>query len=155
MNSSLLLSSNKGTYALILYLKSENIVKVGQLGEFKFPRGYYVYIGSAFGPGGLKARLKHHLHVSAKPRWHIDYLKELATIKESWISESKSKREHDWAAMLFNIEGAAIPAPGFGSSDCQCSSHLFAFKKRPSFQQFRELVLEKPCGGQKIFKVAF
>lgn len=46
-----------GTYALILRSDSAARVRIGHLGVLAATRGYYVYIGSAFGPGGLAARL--------------------------------------------------------------------------------------------------
>jgi Uri superfamily endonuclease len=29
------------------------------------------------------------------------------------------------------MKGASIPLAGFGSSDCECETHLFFFKRRP------------------------
>ncbi len=36
-------------------------IQIGKLGQFKFKKGYYAYVGSAFGPGGLNSRIKHHI----------------------------------------------------------------------------------------------
>lgn len=155
MTSSPLLTSDKGTYALVLQLESVKRIRVGQLGRFDFPRGYYIYVGSAFGPGGLNSRLIHHRRATVRPRWHIDYLKEVAVLKETWISEDQSKNEHDWAAIFFGFEGAAVPVPGFGSSDCTCSTHLFAFKKRPLLRQFQELVAKRLGRRQNIYRISF
>ena len=60
-------------------------LRIGALGVKVFPRGNYLYIGSAFGPGGIKARLRHHLFSTAAPRWHIDYLKACGNIAEIWF----------------------------------------------------------------------
>jgi len=38
--------------------------------------GYYIYIGSAFGPGGVRARMLRHLRADKPKHWHIDYLRE-------------------------------------------------------------------------------
>ena len=63
-----------GTYALILVSSSDRWIEIGKLGKFLIQPGYYVYAGSAFGPGGLKARIAHHMRISQRPHWHIDYL---------------------------------------------------------------------------------
>ncbi|MED5219495.1 MAG: DUF123 domain-containing protein [Candidatus Neomarinimicrobiota bacterium] len=57
-----------GTYALILFNSSAATLHIGALGTVDFSRGYYVYIGSAFGPGGLKGRLRHHAAPLKHPR---------------------------------------------------------------------------------------
>jgi len=64
-----------GTYALILHLsKKLERIEIGKLGRFAFDAGFYVYVGSAFGPGGLKARLQRHLRTDKPLHWHIDLL---------------------------------------------------------------------------------
>ena len=50
-----------GTYALVMLLARTTALSVGKLGPVTFNAGYYVYTGSAFGPGGLAARSGHHL----------------------------------------------------------------------------------------------
>lgn len=123
--------SGKGSYILLLYLKSLTQIQVGKLGVFYFKRGYYAYVGSAMGPGGLSARLSHHLKVVARPHWHIDYMRREAAVKEVWVSHRSDCLEHVWAEKLMHMKTASIPAPGFGSSDCSCAAHLFYFQKRP------------------------
>lgn len=59
------MSSLPGTYALLLRLREQTPICVGAQGEIVFPQGYYVYVGSAFGPGGVRRRVAHHL---APPR---------------------------------------------------------------------------------------
>ena len=49
-----------GTYALILSCASNARIQVGRLGTMQLQCGYYVYLGSALGPGGLRARIAHH-----------------------------------------------------------------------------------------------
>jgi Uri superfamily endonuclease len=71
-----------GTYVLLLYLAENRTITVGKLGTFDFPMGWYTYIGSAFGAGGLVARLKHHLQPGDRPHWHIDYLRREAQVVE-------------------------------------------------------------------------
>ena len=64
-----------GTYALILRSSSQQTITVGKLGKIKMRKGYYIYVGSAFGPGGVRARVKRHCHIRKPPHWHIDYIR--------------------------------------------------------------------------------
>lgn len=134
------MKSDKGTYALTLLARRPFGVSVGRLGRLKGPAGYYVYVGSAFGPGGLKARLSHHLKPALKPRWHIDYLKTKAPITEIWYSVDADKREHLWADTFVEKMSGINPFPGFGSSDCACLSHLIYFDLSPSIHKFRRYI---------------
>jgi len=56
--------SEKGTYAIYIHLPRSKTITIGKLGRFNFPIGAYVYIGSAFGSGGLRSRLKRHIYGS-------------------------------------------------------------------------------------------
>ncbi len=117
-----------GSYILWLQLKRKRRITIGRLGEHLFPPGYYAYCGSAFGPGGLRARLSHHMRTSANPRWHIDYLKNIASLADTWYSTEPVNREHDFATTLAELPGAQIPIDKFGASDCNCQTHLVYFK---------------------------
>ena len=127
-----------GSYILILHLKRKKIISVGKLGKCSFPAGYYTYVGSALGPGGLAARLKHHMHSNATHHWHIDYLRPGARLAEIWISEYEEHLEHLWATMLSQLNKTVRHFKGFGCSDCKCPSHLFHFPERPSFHIFKK-----------------
>ena len=122
----------KGTYILLLFLRKGVRLQIGKLGSFDFKRGYYAYAGSAFGPGGLAARLKHHRSISARPHWHIDYLRRAATLMDIWISSTPARCEHAWAEKLATLDIGLCPVKGFGSSDCGCYSHLVYFERKPS-----------------------
>lgn len=128
--------SRPGTYALIMEAVSPFERKIGRLGIINGQPGYYIYCGSAFGPGGIKARTDHHRRISPKPHWHIDYLRYAAIIREIWYSFDLSKREHDWTKALVFHSDCSIPFPGFGASDCACKSHLVYSLKKPSFHGF-------------------
>ena len=69
-----------GSYLLWLHLRQPQDLTVGRLGRFSFPSGDYIYLGSALGPGGLRARLGRHLQGSGKPHWHIDHLRVMAQV---------------------------------------------------------------------------
>ena len=126
-----------GTYALIMTCNSSQQVTIGKLGRLRVRPGFYVYIGSAFGPGGLKARITHHKRLSLRPHWHIDYLRSVLLLKEVWYTNDAEPYEHRWAETIRGLKGATIPITGFGASDCSCSSHLFAFKDQPPMRSFR------------------
>jgi Domain of unknown function DUF123 len=64
-----------GTYVLVLSSRSTDLIQIGRLGALQLQSGFYVYVGSALGPGGVRARLAHHLKLSRRPHWHIDYLR--------------------------------------------------------------------------------
>jgi len=129
----------KGTYVIVLYLDKSKRIQIGKLGQFKFKKGYYAYVGSAFGPGGLKSRIKHHIEPKKSYHWHIDYLK--AAVKEVWVSDPGERFEHEWAGSLGEIASDKIL--GFGCSDCSCESHLFYFKSFGFLQNFQKELCKK------------
>jgi Uri superfamily endonuclease len=132
-----------GTYALIYHGPAAAALAAGALGTVQLPAGYWVYVGSAFGPGGLRARLGHHLAPSARPHWHIDYIKGSLDLLEIWSTTDVRKQEHAWAAMLRSYRGASFPVPGFGASDCSCRAHLIHLHRRPGFAGFRKRLRRK------------
>jgi Uri superfamily endonuclease len=134
------LPDERGTYVLIACVPQTKRIAVGQLGKFDIVPGFYAYVGSAFGAGGLRARIGHHLESAAAPHWHIDYLLQVAEPVEVWYSTADQKLEHHWAELLDNASQFRIPIPRFGSSDYHRSrsSHLFYSKRRPSFAWFRQ-----------------
>ena len=121
--------SKPGTYAITMQLAKSAEITVGKLGTFNFKPGYYTYIGSAFGPGGLKARIGRHLKKDKKLKWHIDYLREYTEIVDIRFAETANNEECQWAAKLAD-NGSSCPIKGFGSSDCRCLSHLVYFEKK-------------------------
>ena len=131
MNS---LPSSSGTYALILQLTRPAVLQIGRLGETSFPAGNYVYLGSAFGPGGLQARLGRHLRGESRRHWHIDYLRSAAQVAGFCYAITPVSQECYWCQALALQPGAWIPARGFGASDCRarhrrCPAHLLAFSR--------------------------
>jgi len=132
-----------GTYSLLLSMWESQRLQIGKLGKFDFPRGWYVYTGSAL--GGLSARLKRHLRPEKRLHWHIDYLLQAADIEEVWYTQGTERLECTWNGMIAALPGARPYIRGFGSSDCRCHSHLTFFISRPSFDMFR-----KRCNDIKI-----
>lgn len=128
------MGTDKGTYALLLRLDDPELIRVGRLGEFTFPAGWYVYVGSARGPGGLAARLARHRRQIAdgkRPRWHVDYLRESASLIEVWSRVTDQRLECTWARAFADAPGAEIPIPRFGASDCRCPAHLIYLTTHP------------------------
>ncbi|MDY7040259.1 MAG: DUF123 domain-containing protein [Chloroflexota bacterium] len=126
--------AGKGTYALLLRLDEPELIQVGRLGEFAFPTGWYVYVGSAHGRGGLGARLARHHRRAAEGkrlRWHVDYLREHARLIEVWSIVSDQRLECEWARIFAAAPGSEMPVFRFGSSDCPCPAHLTHFAEHP------------------------
>ena len=135
----------KGTYVLIDFVAKMKRLEIGRLGAYDIVPGYYAYVGSAFGPGGLRARLAHHLESTATPHWHIDYLLGVAEPVEVWYTMATHKFEHHWAELLEQAPHFRVPIPRFGCSDYHRSrsSQLFHSKRRPSFRWFQRQILER------------
>jgi len=119
-----------GSYLLVLEVVQARRIRVGALGQLALQPGFYVYAGSAFGTGGLAARLAHHLRRARRPRWHIDYLRRHAIPREIWFLQG-AQREHAWARALAARPSATLPCARFGASDCRCAAHLVRFARRP------------------------
>ena len=127
-----------GTYILILKVLSSRTVKAGMLGKVNLAPGFFAYVGSALGVGGLRARTRRHIISDKKPCWHIDYIRPYAFINEIWFCSVKKRLEHTAAMVIQSLPETVIAADNFGSSDCRCSSHLFRFDGKPSFKKFRK-----------------
>jgi Uri superfamily endonuclease len=144
-----------GAYALVLLCSQEGPVQIGKLGILQLRRGFYVYVGSALGPGGIRARVAHHRKLSPRPHWHIDYLRSLTSLDRVWYSHDRVCREHQWARVICALRGASVPIARFGSSDCRCKTHLFFFTRRPSFKEFRQKAQRGPRAVTKTGFSAF
>ena len=130
------LSDRTGTYVLVLELEGACKISVGALGVVSFNEGYYAYVGSARGPGGLGARLRRHLSRPKKRRWHIDFLLHRARPRSAVVFLS-GMREDSLAALLRSF---LCSVEGFGASDDLTSgSHLFYLGDSPS-EAVRQIV---------------
>jgi Uri superfamily endonuclease len=128
-----------GTYALILKCDSNAHIQVGRWGEIQLKPGYYIYIGSAFGPGGVRGRVSRHFRKEKPSHWHIDYLREHVNPIGVWYSYKAEHLEHLWARALYDASDFT-PIGGFGCSDCKCFSHLFRISTNPDFDSFANAV---------------
>ena len=143
------MKSKPGTYILVLRVDVDTPVQIGRWRLLDVRRGYYCYVGSAFGPGGVIARVSRHCRTEKRRHWHIDYLSEIAGVESVWYSHSGSRLEHEWASALSRLDDLE-PVPGFGCSDCGCESHLFFCRRQPQLAAFaraaREIVVAGDCG---------
>ena len=124
-----LLPAAKGTYAVLFHLPHPTRQNVGRFGLCDFPEGEYVYIGSAQGPGGLRARLSRHLTSKViHPHWHIDAVRACMNLV-SFQYLIGAAVECNWVQALVSLPGASVPVPGLGASDCRCGcpAHLIRF----------------------------
>lgn len=133
------LDSCGGLYALVCLLPRPARVSVGRLGEVSFPAGWYVYVGSARGPGGLAARVGRHLRAEKRAHWHVDHLLARAQVREAWGCPGATSSECAWARALAHLPRARRWPQGFGASDCRCLGHLVAFPEPPPAQAFQAL----------------
>ena len=140
-----------GTYIVTFILAAAATLAVGALGTFAFPAGYYCYIGSAFGPGGVRARTDRHRRPEiARKKWNIDHMKPPLRAAEVWWTHDARKWECTWSNVLATMPGFGCPAPGFGSHDCRviraagdgspdgrlCEAHLYHSPELPDVHEF-------------------
>jgi sugar fermentation stimulation protein A len=119
---------DSGIYMVVVKLEENKTIKTGKLKYSEYKSGYYVYAGSA--KSHLSKRIKRHRNTKKKTfHWHIDYLTAAAQEIKTFAIYTDRFYECDIANGLIEIGGTRIP--DFGSSDCNCSSHLYFFKENP------------------------
>ena len=140
-----------GSYLLLLRLARPASLTVGRLGRLELAAGWYVYVGSAL--GGLGPRLRRHLR-RAKPRhWHVDALREAASLVAIAARLGPERVECAVAAQVTALPGARLAAARFGASDCRCPGHLVAFDQPPDLALGPAWIVERlgrdycPGGG--------
>jgi Uri superfamily endonuclease len=127
----------KGVYVLIINVTKDIKVTIGALGKIEFKKGMYAYVGSA--QKGLENRVKRHLNRLKKRNfWHIDYLLEnnFTEVHDVFYKIANKSMECKIAKNLMNH---ANLVKNFGSSDCNCKSHLF---KINDYNVFRNSVFK-------------
>lgn len=145
--------ADRGIYMLLVEMPRDEVIAIGKLGEIFFPKGFFIYVGSAM--NGLSKRLKRYRGSIKNHHWHVDYLLERAILRKIIPVITSSRLECQVADGLSNIADSLIPH--FGSSDCACQSHLFYFQKNPLCNRdFINLLnffrLEVPTIQLKTFK---
>ncbi|MDO5846287.1 MAG: GIY-YIG nuclease family protein [Methanocorpusculum sp.] len=120
---------HKGIYCLLIRLDTAKEIKIGALGIISFRPGWYLYVGSALGSGGL-SRVSRHIRFYRehyrKPKWHIDYLSLEAVLFETICAKTEERLE---CRLAETLGGTTVER--FGCSDCDCTSHLFYRKEYP------------------------
>ncbi|TCK06286.1 GIY-YIG nuclease family protein [Phorcysia thermohydrogeniphila] len=116
------LPENGGSYCIVFEVDSLSFITRGKR-KFSLKEGTYVYVGSAFGAGGLRKRILRHLKRKKSKHWHFDFVTTHSSFKplEVWLFEGQ-KVECELASLVGKV---AEPVNGFGSTDCSCPSHLF------------------------------
>ena len=120
-----------GTYVLCMVLDRDTVITAGSLGALALEAGLWLYVGSALGPGGLRARVGRHLGRRGKRHWHVDHLLAEAQVPALLYAASPRRLEHRWAGRLAARKEIRSGPPGFGSSDCGCATHLFQARRLP------------------------
>jgi sugar fermentation stimulation protein A len=130
---------DSGSHIVILNLKKNEKISVGNLGDIRFKKGYYLYIGSA--KRNLSQRIARHQRKRKNLFCHIDYLRQYTDHCASLPVRASTDLECEIADALNKISQWNIP--GFGSSDCSCDSHLFGMHDDPDLSpQFIKLLLD-------------
>ncbi|TET29303.1 MAG: GIY-YIG nuclease family protein [Candidatus Heimdallarchaeota archaeon] len=139
------LSENRGTYLLFLFIQRNISLTIGALGSNLFQQGNYIYVGSALGPGGLEKRIARHLKQEKKIFWHIDYLLRNKFVKILAYGEilSDYKIECNVINQIIGIfYEKSLIINNFGSSDCNCKSHLLYLNKIPVNEIINQITIE-------------
>jgi Uri superfamily endonuclease len=89
------------------------------------PPGRYLYVGNAWGPGGIRRRCARHLRPSKAMHWHVDWL--TAAAAHIAIAGFPRGKECDLVHRMLGVAGVSVAVAGFGSTDCRrCPAHLLA-----------------------------
>jgi sugar fermentation stimulation protein A len=118
---------DRGSYIVIVRLKRDRRLSIAGLGEVKFRKGYYCYVGSA--KENLGRRLEKHRRLRKKLCGHIDHLRAVADFHAAIPIRASDDLESEIAAAMTKI--ADWNVPGFGSPECGCPTHLFGMHEDP------------------------
>jgi Uri superfamily endonuclease len=115
-------------YLILTFIPRRTTVVVGRKGAYEFPRGWYVYVGSAI--RARDARVARHLALEKRLRWHADYLFTAVPARAAWLVDG-ARGECELAGALANLPGAERRPSRFGAGDCRCPGHLVRSPRRP------------------------
>lgn len=133
-----LLPVEPGAYLVMLHLDGVTALPPRFKG-LTLSRGCYVYAGSAYGPGGVRARCRRHLLQRDVRHWHIDWLTHVAG--KLRVAAFPGSIECVLISRLSRLSAIRFPAPGFGSTDCrQCPAHLVQVVGGPDFDNIATYV---------------
>lgn len=108
-------------YTVYFNLVKEREIQIGKLGLFHFKKGTYIYVGSA--KRNIQSRINRHKKIEKKQHWHFDYLRPYGTITKIITYENQTG-ECSLREKIMEEKSGSLPIKGFGSSDCNCLSHL-------------------------------
>lgn len=116
------LPADGGAYALVIRLETA---------AAGLEPGLYLYAGSAYGPGGIRARVRRHLRADKRVHWHVDRLTAAGHVAA--VLAVPGGGECAIVDTVLAEPGISVPAPGFGSSDCRrCPAHLVRLADAPA-----------------------
>lgn len=134
-----IIPDKKGSYCLTFRLKESRNVTIGKFGTFCFRSGFYYYLGSANGNGGLRARINRHISLEKKNFWHIDFLRPHMVFLTAVITTDIHK-ECTWCQEIKKKFSLSVPVKGFGASDClaSCKAHLLYSHELVNLNEFSD-----------------
>ncbi len=122
-NQKSILPKIAGAYLLIARLAEPVSISIARRPPGTLAAGWYAYAGSAYGPGGIRARVTRHFRSDKATRWHIDQLTQTAS--ELIAVPVPGGNECALLQAMAAESGVELSIPNFGSSDCKiCSTHL-------------------------------
>ena len=137
---------DKGVYCLLLECTDNRWIRIGALGYRDFVPGWYIYVGSALGIGGL-SRVSRHIRFYReqyrKPKWHIDYLMADTAVRLREVISAATEKYLE-CALAASIGWDGVPA--FGCSDCDCATHLFYRHEIPEAEVLVAFTAAGLCG---------
>jgi Uri superfamily endonuclease len=118
-----------GTYMLYLEITEPSNVKVKGK-EILLDNGFYIYVGSAFGGGGLSSRIHRHLRREKKSHWHIDQITSKDICQFHGVAAFPNEKSECSISNSLSKINKLRPIKDFGNSDCtnKCISHFFYVK---------------------------
>lgn len=140
--------SVKGIYAMLIEIESP-LRLVFRKREVVLAPGLYVYVGSAKGAGGIRARVARHQRRDKKVRWHIDLVTVSSQARVSGVVCAEAAEPECVLVPLLEEAGFSHVIKGFGASDCRrgCTSHFLRYEGKGKcgdvlLEVFREAGLE-------------
>ncbi len=119
------LPTGPGAYALLLRLTEPVEAPARAFPSAVLTPGTYLYAGSAWGPGGIRARVLRHARRRKAQHWHVDRLTRVADLMT--VIAFPGGHECEVIERARALPGTSVPIRGFGSSDCRsCAAHLLA-----------------------------
>jgi histidyl-tRNA synthetase len=121
-------ASEPGAYILAIAIDRPLTLAAGRFAGAQLSPGWYLYAGSAKGPGGIRARVARHMRADKRPHWHIDHVTPCA--QRLLAVGFSAGHECDLVEKLRAVPSFTVPIPGFGSSDCaSCASHFLRWDR--------------------------